>query len=462
MKNSRILLAYIFLIISYPVFSQIDSADISEKGYMHVIKGFSRAGFYGWTDGSGREPKVSSGYMDVGIMFDKGFGSRFNFFSDFRYRFGYEFMEPVSRFEIREARALISGKKWTATLGQQIIKWGLTDIINPEAMLSPCNYIVRSSDREDINLGNLSARFSYSPVQLISLEAVATPYYRPSVLLADLIQLPLYVSLEKFSGLRTDRTRFTYALRADMHFKAMKMGFSWFDGYNPVPGTMLKGMEMYPSGEILQPFAQLVYSPYRIRNAGIDLEVTTDRTIVKGEATWSVPYKSYKVYEYVPMPEINWVADIERSFGAWHVVAEYSGKMMTGFTKITVVPMTEPGQDQDTFDPTVSGETDINSYIKGQVGAFNRLYNYQLHKWYHSAGLIIGKDILYGKISLSLLTHYNFTSHDLYLNPGISYRPMNRLTINFGLDYYSGAKGSLYDLIESSLNSINAALRIDF
>jgi hypothetical protein len=463
MKILRVFIVSVSLLISDAAFPQSDSIPYIIKNKMSDLYGFCRAGFYGWTDGTGREPKVSSGYMDVGLIFQSGYGTHFSFSSELRYRYGYEFMKPVSRFDVREARALITGKKWNASIGQQIIKWGRTDILNPEELLSPCNYKVRSSEKEDINLGNLSARLRYYPAQAISLEAVAIPYYRPSILLADLIHLPAFVNMENFSGLRTDRIRFTYALRADMHFDFIKMGLSWFDGYNPIPGTMLKNMEIDSSGAVAHAKAQLSHCPYRMRNAGIDLELTMGKTVIRGEAAWSDPYKSFKVYEYVPMSEIKWVTDIERSFGSWQVVAEYSGKMMPGYMKSSVVPLTDQEQNQDAFDiSALPNGTDIYGFIKEQVGVFNRLYNYQLHKWYHLAGLRIEKEILYGKISFSILTRYNFTSHDLYVNPGISFSPLERLTINTGLDYYSGKKGSLFDLTGGSLNTVYAALRIDF
>ena len=452
-----------FLLISESVFPQADTVPGVIKSKTHDIYGFCRAGFYGWKGSSFYEPDISSGYIDMDIKYEKVPGTWYSIFADLRYRYGYEFSKPVSRFEIREARFMISRKKWNATFGQQVIKWGRTDIINPESKLNPFDLLVRSSDREDMDLGNLSARLRYYPSQLLSFEAVVTPFYRPSVMMTDLIPLPSYVNLKGLSGLRTDRVRLTYAIRSDLHLSSMDIGLSWFDGYDPMPGTRLRNIAIDNSGPVPLPVVDLTFNPYKISNACIDFEATAGETIIRGEAIISTPHRSYKKYEYVPMPEINWVAGADRFVGDWHVLAEYSVKMIPDFTRPAVVPLfTTPGT-MDTFDLSLfSDGFDTEYFMKEQVASFNRLYLYQLHKWYHSAGLRISRELFYGKMSSSLLVLYNFTSYDLYLNPCISVSPVDGLTIKVSLDYFSGKNGSLYDLTDSFLNSINAAIRIDF
>ncbi len=450
-------------LVARSVFSQADTVPGVTRNRTHDLYGYCRAGFYGWKGNSFYKPDISSGYIDLDIKYEKVPGTWYSIVSDLRYRYGYEFNKPVSRFEVREARFMLSGKKGNATFGQQVIKWGPTDIFNPESKLNPLNLLARSSDREDMDLGNLSARLRYYPSSLLSVEAVAIPFYRPSVMVTDLIPLPSYVTLEELSGLRTDRLRFTYALRSDVHLSSMDIGLSWFDGYDPMPGTRFMNFATDNSGPVPLPLVVLALSPYKIRNACIDFEKTAGITVIRGEVTLSVPHISYKKYEYVPMPEINWVTGADRFIGDWHVIAEYSGKMIPGFTGPAVAPLFAAAGIQGAIDLSVFPDgLDPEYFIKDQVAAFNRLYFNQLHKWYHSAGLRISRELLYGKMSTSFLVLYNFTTHDLYLNPGISVSPVDGLTIKVSMDYYSGKNGSLYDLTDSFLNSINAALRIDF
>ena len=105
---------------------------------------------------------------------------------------------------------------------------------------------------------------------------------------------------------------------------------------------------------------------------------------------------------------------------------------------------------------------DLESYIRQQVGAFNRLYNYQLEEFYHTGGIRIGTDLAYGKFMPSVFTMYNFTSRDILIIPEIKIKPSDGLTITAGAEFYNGINGSLYDIVDSFMNSIYVALKVDF
>ena len=96
------------------------------------------------------------------------------------------------------------------------------------------------------------------------------------------------------------------------------------------------------------------------------------------------------------------------------------------------------------------------------MGAFNRLYNYQLRKYYHSAGIRIESDLIYGKLSPSFFSMYNFTSGDLLLIPEIKYKPADGLSITAGAEFYSGRSGSLYDIVDGFMNCVYISFRVDF
>jgi len=105
---------------------------------------------------------------------------------------------------------------------------------------------------------------------------------------------------------------------------------------------------------------------------------------------------------------------------------------------------------------------DLEGYFKQQVGAFNRLYNYQFRKSYHSAGLRVETDLLYGKLTPSLTTLYNFTSHDLMFMPEFIWKPADGMTVSAGGEFFSGRKGSVYDIIDEFMNCIRFGLKINF
>ena len=71
-------------------------------------------------------------------------------------------------------------------------------------------------------------------------------------------------------------------------------------------------------------------------------------------------------------------------------------------------------------------------------------------------------DFIYGKLLPSVMTLYNFTSHDLLLIPEVKIKPADGLAITIGAEIYSGRKGSLYDIVDDFMNGAYVSLRVDF
>lgn len=426
--------------------------------------GFIRGGFYSGLDQNGEDKSyVSSFYSDFGLKAEMENGVNFKAFADLRFRYGVEFMKPVKSFDLREAYVKVNGKHWDLTAGETIIKWGRADFTNPTSKLSPQNLISRSPDREDINMGNLLSALNWYPSEHLNLEAVIIPFYRSSVLIIDPIPLPDNVTINQLTSLVTAKEMFTYGLKADVHLHGLDLGISWFDGYDPMPGTALTGFSLDMSGPMPLPLTELSFTPIKTRVLGLDFESSAGNVGIRGEAALSVPYISYKISEYVPWPEIRWVTGFDWSPGKWRIISEYSGKTIPGFTPSEVDPVigTEPDYYALAELMAIPG-FDLESYVRQQVGAFNRLYNYQLERYYHSAGVRIETDLIHGILMPSFFVMYNFTSRDLLLIPEIKYKPADGLTITAGAEFYSGRSGSLYDLVDGFMNSIYVSLRVDF
>lgn len=428
-----------------------------------LIYGFIRGGFYAGKDQNDNKPYISSAFSDFGLKVETGNNLNFKAFADLRFRYGTEFEKPVSRLDIREAFVTVNGKRWDLSAGQKIIRWGRADFTNPTSKLSPTNFISRSPDPEDMNMGNLLISGRWFPVPQVSINAVVIPFYRSSVLLTDPLPLPSYVNIRQIDSLITDKSMFSYGLKTDFHLQHLDFSISWFDGYDPMPGTALTKFNLDMSGGVPVPYTGLTMTPYKIKNAGFDFETTAGSLGFRGEAAWSMPYRSFKTYEYVPLQEIKWVAGTDWTTGDWRLTLEYSGKFIPDFVPATAEPIlgTEPDFSQLAILLSTPG-FNLEDYVRDQVGAFNRLYNYQLKEFYHSAGFRVETDLLYGKLTPSVFTLYNFTSRDFLLMPEILYKPSDGLTIKIGGEYYSGPKGSIYDIIHKFMNSLMVGLRVDF
>jgi len=460
-------LRYFFLPVALLALSQfINCQEISDSTGNQKklsINGFVRAGFYGDLHDNSPKPIISSGYSDFGLKVESRITNNLRGYADIRFRYGSEFHEPVSQVTVREAFVDYSFSKFTLSAGQKIIKWGRADFTNPTSKLNPVNYISRSPDRGDMDMGNIISSLSWAPSDKFTFQAVAVPFYRSSVLLIDPIPLPQNVSIEQMNTLVTDQKLFSYGLKADLHLSGIDLGASWFDGYDPMPGIALKEFTADFTGPVPVTNTVLATTPYKTRMAGIDFEASAGIAGIRGEAAWTQPALSWKDHEYIPLQEVKWVAGVDFTLGNWRLTGEYSGKVIPGFQPSPVDPLigTEPDYSKLAQLLATPG-FDLNEYIRQQVGAFNRLYNYQLEKWYHSGGIRIETDLAYGRLLPSLFTTYNFTSKDLLIIPEIKIKPIDALTLVIGAEVYTGKKGSLFYIIKDYMTSIYAGIKVDF
>jgi len=463
MKKSVLLLILLFL-YHLPSVSQ-DSLTFNpetRETNSSLLSGFVRGGFYSWIDDADNKPYVSSAFSDFGIKAETGNGLNFRAFADLRFRYGTEFLEPVSQFAIREAYVKVNGKKWDISAGQEIVKWGWCDFTNPSGKLNPVDLLSRSPDREDMDMGNLLASAKIYPLQKISLEAVVVPFYRSSRLIIDPVPLPEYVTINKLRSLETGKEMFSYGIRADFHLKGFDWGLAWFDGFDPMPGIALSEFNL----NLVQPVVtdiQLSLKPWRNRVLTGGFEAAAGFLGLRGEAAWSQPALSSDSNEYVPSPEINWVAGIDWSSGLFRITGEYSGKLISGFKPSGVDPLIGTELDyMELAELLAIPDFDPQAYTRQQVAAFNRLYNYQEERTYHSAGLRAEGELVYGKLLPSLFALYNFTSGDLLVIPEIRIKPSDGLAVTAGAEIYCGRKDSLYDLVNEFMNGFYVSMRVDF
>jgi hypothetical protein len=456
----------IILLISGSGFSQdyIPAEQIRKDENRKEFFGFIRGGFYTGIDhDDNNKLYIPSAYSDFALKSEFSNSLNWKAFADVRFRYGVEFEEPVNYFDIREAYVKVNGKQWDLSAGQMIIKWGRADFTNPTSKLSPQNLILRSPDREDINMGNLVSSVNWYTAGFLNLEAVVIPYYRSSVLIIDPVPLPENVSINQINSLITGKEMFSYGFKTDFHLRGIDWSLSWFDGNDPMPGIALSNFSFDLSAPIPVPLIEMETIPYKTKILGLDFETSFGSFGIRGESAWSVPDLSFELYEYVPWPEIKWVAGLDWSKGIWRITGEYSGKYIIDFTPATVDPIigTEPDNVQMAQMAAIPG-FDPEAYFRQQLQAFNRLYNYQLEKYYHSAGLRVESDFAYGKLLPSLFSMYNFTSRDLLIIPEFKFKPSDGLAITAGAEFYSGCKGSLYDIVDGFMNSIYVSLRVDF
>ncbi|MBE0675533.1 MAG: hypothetical protein IH591_12810 [Bacteroidales bacterium] len=426
------------------------------------LAGFFRSGVYCEFNPENGNDIFSSIYGDVGAKADLRNDKNFRAYADIRYRYGSEFRSTVSDFQLREAWISLFGRKFELIMGQRIVKWGRADFDNPTSSFNPRNLIVRSPEKEDMDLGNISASLIFKPSGIISLEAIVTPLYRPDVLITSVVGLPDIVVIEDIDGLQGGEGMAGYGIKADFFLKGADLSLSWFNGNEPLPGLLLSDVSVAIVGEVPDIDISMSVTPYRVSRLGFDFEAVAGRFGIRGEASWTRPEMSFREYGYVPMPEIEWASGTDIMIGDFMIGAEYIGKYITDYETSPVDPVV-PGEI-----PALTPEQiamipgGIEGYISQQTTAFNRLYMYQLERSYHSVGLRAEADLLTGRLTPGINGLYNFTTGDLVLVPSIKVSPADGLLIIAGADIYNGREGSLYDIIERRLSNWFFSMRVVF
>ncbi len=252
-------------------------ATILGQAVTTTVNRWTRAGIYSELYDLGGSSPFSSLYTDAGIRADIRNNLNFRGYIDLRYRYGSEFRTPVSQFQAREAYISVYGKKLEFILGQRIVKWGRADFDNPTSSFNPRNFIVRSPEKEDIDLGNISASLIFKPASFVSLQTIIAPLYRSDVMITTPLKLPETVTIEELNGLISVGSVAGYGAKADLFLRAVDLSLSFFEGYDPRPGIRFKNLDIVMNEDGVQIFTTVAVSPYRITRYGADFETTAGR-----------------------------------------------------------------------------------------------------------------------------------------------------------------------------------------
>ncbi|HUS86002.1 MAG TPA: hypothetical protein VMW76_02090 [Bacteroidales bacterium] len=461
MRLKILIISCFFTLIAASAFGQnlfeSYTAAGGQSGYN--LNGFVRGGLYAGLDHD-NAVYLPNSFSDLSLKVTAGNGLKYKAFADVRLRLGAEFGSHIEKLWLNEGWVAVYSKWLELVAGKQIVKWGRADMFNPTSKLNPRDDLYRSPDRGDLDLGNMMLRVRVSPSGFLSLEAVIVPFYSPSVMPTKVMSVPAFVRIENPGTIITDPEALSYAIRSDFHFRGADVGLSWFDGYNPLPGIRFSGIDIKNWGPPVEAEILLRETPYRINMFGFDGEASLKGTGFRWEMAFMNPPEDNSGPEYVPLPELNWVTGIDRSFGNWHIGIEYWGKHIGEYSTPEVSPSFPEADMLEIFSALAPEE--ISAMIRLQISSFNRLYNYQIEEYYHSAGIHLSRSGGTDLFRPELTTVYNFTTGELLLITSVRITPSDGISVTVGGEYWQGPEDSLYDMIHRPLNGLFISLRADF
>lgn len=423
-----------------------------------TVGGFVRGGVYFST--GDYQYDVNAAFADAALTLTATDSRRYKGYADIRMRSGQQFGRNTSSVTLREAWGMYYNGFMSITAGKKIIKWGKTDIFTPLSRFCPADMTYRSPDFEDTELGNLVGEVAFIPASFFKLTAVAAPFWNPTILITRPMTLPSNIALTIPEGLKTGNGYYSYGIRGDFTLRGIDAGIQFYHGPDLLPGLLLAGADYT---DPFNPQISITGAPFIINNAGIDFETVLSPFVIRGAFDYNRPSEDKAGNEEIPFPQVEWVAGFDWTPGSVRITAEYSGKKVIDFYESPYDPVI--GTQPDLAELSILFSTpgfDPVEFTRLQTEAFNRLYNNQMQEYYHSAGLRFEADMLYGRVVPAVTAIYNFTSRDLLFMPALRFKPADGVTLSAGLEYYSGRKGGLYDLIDNFMNAAFCSLKIEF
>ncbi len=421
-----------------------------------VLSGFVRSAIYIGNSEDKEIPCLQSIYGQFGLILDSKVGQSGGAFADIRFRYGSEFNEDISEIDLREAYIDLFAGPASFRIGKQIVSWGSTSFLNPSDQFSPINPIVRSPDPDDMKIGSWSVNTKLSIAGNSSLQILWIPVYEPSILLTDPFTFPDYITFSESAWPAREIRNSSYGFLYDLRSSLLDGSLSFFNGYRNNPRFSFESasfnMTTFAPEEI-----KLYQEPYRINSAGLNLSIPFGSYIFRTEFAWMDPVDEVEDNIYLPFSELSYTAEIEQSGANVTVIAGYYGKYILSFEAPVAEPtgMTGSFPDPSTlFPPDVPiTEELINGAIASQIDAFNQLYDYQLHEYYHNVYASVSVQLLNDLVKLEIPGMYNFTTKELMLRPSIEYSVSDGLLINAGILFMKGEENSLYDLVGPVINA---------
>jgi hypothetical protein len=427
------------------------------------IGGFLRSALYLGNTPLEEDPYLQSAYGQASLLLKAKAGPHVSALADIRFRYGSEWQQPLAETEIREIYIDLQTGPVGFRFGKLISPWGKGTVFNPANKLTPMDPTKRSPEHDDMNIGIWALQGSINLGSFLKLTGTWNPLYQPGNLLIDPIPMPDYVTFMEpdYPGVALNNGN--YGIHLDLRAPVMDAALYIFDGYHNWPGIAFDSFVMDGS---MEPLALNIFEKaYRIRMAGADFSIPVGSWIFTAEGAWFQSTENRNGSEYLPFPELSYTAEIQKS-GSWlTAIAGYYGKYILEFTPALAEPSLSAEQEQ--FLPLMQGGTTITSelvdeMVREQVSAFNRLYNYQLEEYYHSAFVVLKGDFLHSILGISLPVVYNITTEEWIAQPSITWMPADGLRVTAGFNGYWGSENSLFNLVGPVLNAGFISMTLKF
>jgi len=467
----RSLLFCVLMILGSPwaksqgLFESSLSGESEEAG----IKNFNFGGFVRSALYLGQTPVeenfyLQSAYGQAGLMLKSHAGTLATAKADIRFRAGTEWQKEFSGMEIREAYVDLQTGPVGFKFGKLISPWGKGTVFNPVDKITPLDPTVRSPEADDRYLGIWALQGRFNLGKSLKLTATWNPLYQAGRLLIDPVPMPDYVHFLEPDYPGPELKEGSYGVHMDMHSRFLDASVYGFTGYHRWPGIAYDAFIM--DTLTMEPLAlELFEKAYRIQMAGTDFSIPVGSWIFRAEGAWSKPIEPRGNQEYLPFPELSYAAEMEVGISWLTGVGGYHGKYILDYTLPEAEPGISAGPEQ--FAPLFQSGVPVtgallDETLKSQIGAFNRMINYQLEEVYHTAFLVLRGNFFHDQLELEFPVIWHITAREWIVQPALSWMAADGIQVKTGYQGYFGSSGTLFDMVGPTLNAGYLAFTLTF
>lgn len=450
---------------SQGLFESAQSGEPEDAGSKNLsIGGFIRSALYLGQIPEKEDLYLQSAYGQAGLLLKAKAGTAATARADIRFRLGSEWQEGFSNLDIREAYVDLQTGPAGFRFGKLISPWGKGTVFNPADKITPLDPTVRSPDPDDRYLGIWALQGRLNLGRSLKLTATWNPLYQPGKLLIDPVPMPDYVAFQEPDYPGTELDEGSYGVHLDLHSRALDASVYGFHGYHRWPGIAFESFAMDTVS--MEPVAlDLFEKAYTINMAGLDFSIPLGSWIFRAEGAWFSPTDERGTQEYLSFPELSYTAELEVEASWFTLISGYQGKYILDYTPPLAEPSLSAGPAQ--FAPLLQSGIPltgalVDEAVKSQIGAFNRLYNYQLEELYHTGFMVLKGNFLHDQVELELPLIYHITTREWIVQPALSWMAADGIRLKAGYNGFFGPSGSLFDMIGPTLNAGYLAVTLTF
>ncbi len=434
MKNILLIILLVLSQLSFAqgLFEMSSEEDESSEKLSFDLNGYIRADYFVGASLINSKLATQAAFGEAALKLRVNKGSYGEAFAEIRFGSGYAFEEKFTEISIREAYVKLYAGKFDFSFGKQIVVWGRADGYNPTNMLALQNTIARSANEDDKRFGNWMFTSAFK-TGIYKFEAIWVPVYESWLLPFGLIEQKLGVPFGDvaYPDFRIEKS--SIALRANINASKIDGSISYFAGYSPKPGV---NGSLTATGPLFNPTA------YHINMLGADFQTTVGKYGLRGEFAYTITTED-KSIPYVPNNDLQYVVGVDRSWGNFTALLQYSGRYVVDFEEL-------------------QAPTDSALMFDFELEKRNRIFNGQKNELTHSVVGRLSQKLLHETLEASILGTYNFSTEEMMLRPKVTYSITDAMELAAGMEFFDGPDETLFGLIGDLVSAGFVELKISF